>query len=124
MFRRNWLSPARQPIGWLASRCPRQGSYTITITATDAAGNSHSYTETFDNFSQNNFTIEAEDFDFNGGQFIDNPVPTGPIHGVSLALQRTVITCILGLIRPMQPIWHGFDNVTNDTGETFIYRSE
>ena len=54
----------------------QQGSYAITITATDAAGHSHSYSETFDTFSQNNFMIEAEDFDFNSGQFIDNPVPT------------------------------------------------
>ncbi|HXR48581.1 MAG TPA: hypothetical protein VN784_14185 [Candidatus Limnocylindrales bacterium] len=54
----------------------QQGSCAITITATDAAGHSHSYSETFDTFKQSNFMIEAEDFDFNSGQFIDNPVPT------------------------------------------------
>ncbi|HEV2437748.1 MAG TPA: hypothetical protein VG077_17270 [Verrucomicrobiae bacterium] len=54
----------------------QQGSYAITITATDAAGHSHSYSETFDTLSQNNFMIEAGDFDFNGGQWIDNPLET------------------------------------------------
>ena len=53
-----------------------QGYYTVTITATDALGHSNTHTETFDNFSQNNFTIEAGDFDFNGGQWIDNPLET------------------------------------------------
>ena len=62
---------------WLVSLPLSQGSYTCTITATDAAGHSHSFSDTFDTFSQNNFMIEAEDFDFNGGQFIDNPIPTG-----------------------------------------------
>jgi hypothetical protein len=54
----------------------QQGSYSITITATDAAGHSHSYSEIFDTFSQNNLMIEAGDFDFNGGQWIDNPIET------------------------------------------------
>ena len=30
----------------------------------------------FDTFSQDNFIFEAEDFDFGGGRFINNPVPT------------------------------------------------
>ncbi len=54
----------------------QQGSYAMTITATDAAGHSHSYNETFDTFSQTNFMIEAGDFDFNGGVWIDNPLET------------------------------------------------
>ena len=53
-----------------------QGIYTATITATDAVGRSKSYTETFDNFSQNNLMIEADEFDFNGGQWIDNSIQT------------------------------------------------
>ena len=62
---------------WLVSLpLAQQGSYSITITATDAAGHSHSYSETFDTFSQNNFMIEAGDFDFNGGQWFDNPIET------------------------------------------------
>ena len=39
---------------------------------------SNSVSETFDTFSQNNLMIEGVDWDFNGGQFIDNPVPTAP----------------------------------------------
>jgi hypothetical protein len=63
----NWA--ARLPL-------PSQGLYTCIITAKDANGNSQSYTETFDTFSQNNLMIEAGDFDFNGGQWIDNPLET------------------------------------------------
>jgi hypothetical protein len=70
---------------WLVNLPLSQGSYTCTITATDAAGHSHSFSDTFDTFSQNNFMIEAEDFDFNGGQFIDNPIPTGAYVGTALA---------------------------------------
>lgn len=59
--------------------CPQNQLITLVINATDANGGSNSISETFDTFSQNNFMIEAEDFDFNGGQFIDSPVPTFPI---------------------------------------------
>ncbi|HUA39329.1 MAG TPA: hypothetical protein VMA35_13135 [Candidatus Sulfopaludibacter sp.] len=62
---------------------PQQGSYSLAITATDAAGHSHSYSETFDTFSQNNFMIEAGDFDFNGGQWIDNPLETATTTAVT-----------------------------------------
>ncbi|MGH7953322.1 MAG: hypothetical protein ACREFE_15610, partial [Limisphaerales bacterium] len=60
---------------------PQNQILTMVIKATDANGASNSLTATFDTFSQTNFTIEAEDFDFNGGQYIDNPVPTGPNTG-------------------------------------------
>jgi beta-glucanase (GH16 family) len=49
--------------------------YTISITATNASGGAATNL-TFDTFNQAGFTIEAEDFDFSSGQFIDNPVPT------------------------------------------------
>jgi hypothetical protein len=55
----------------------QQGYYTAVITATDAAGHSNTYTESFDNFSQSNLMIEADAWDFNGGQFITNPIETG-----------------------------------------------
>ena len=58
--------------------CPQNKFITLTVIATDANGVSNSVTETFDTFSQNDLMIEAEDYDFNSGQFIDNPVPTGP----------------------------------------------
>jgi hypothetical protein len=61
--------------------CPQNQIVTLLINATDANGLSNSVSESFDTFSQNNFMIEAVDFDFNGGQFIDNPVPTGNTSG-------------------------------------------
>ena len=61
--------------------CPQNQLITLVITAQDATGLSNSISETFDTFSQNNLMIEGVDFDFNGGQFIDNPVPTGDTVG-------------------------------------------
>ncbi len=48
-------------------------SYVIGITVMDANGNPATTSVIFDTMSPNNYTWEAEDFDFNGGQFIDNP---------------------------------------------------
>jgi hypothetical protein len=61
--------------------CPQNQIVTLLINVRDANGLSNSVSESFDTFSQNNFMIEAVDFDFNGGQFIDNPVPTGNTSG-------------------------------------------
>jgi hypothetical protein len=58
--------------------CPQNQLMTVTINATDASGASNSITQTFDTFSQNNLMIEGVDWDFNGGQFIDDPIPTAP----------------------------------------------
>jgi hypothetical protein len=51
-------------------------NYTAVITVTDNAGYSHSTTVYFDTFNPASYDIEAEDFDFNSGQYIDNPVIT------------------------------------------------
>ncbi len=48
--------------------------YSVTIMATDNRHLTSSSIITFNTLSY--FTWEAEDYDFNGGQFIDNPVPT------------------------------------------------
>ncbi|HWV99274.1 MAG TPA: hypothetical protein VNZ64_06215 [Candidatus Acidoferrum sp.] len=62
---------------WNASLpCPQNQLITLVVTATDANALSNSVSETFDTFSQDNLMIEAEDFDFNAGQFIDDPIPT------------------------------------------------
>jgi len=58
--------------------CPQNELITLVINATDANGSSNTVTETFDTFTQNNLMIEGVDWDFNGGQFIDDPVPTAP----------------------------------------------
>jgi len=53
-------------------------TYTAAITVTDLNGSSANSSFTFDTWNPL-FVVEAEDFDFSNGQFIDNPVPTtGP----------------------------------------------
>jgi hypothetical protein len=59
---------------------PQNQLLTLGVNVTDANGNLKSFTQTFDTFSQNDFMFEAEDWDFAGGQFIDNPVPTGNVN--------------------------------------------
>ena len=51
-------------------------NYTALIEVTDADNAKSSATIFFDTFDKASFTVEAEDYNFNGGQFIDNPVPT------------------------------------------------
>ncbi len=58
--------------------CPQNQLINLVINVSDANGGSNSVSETFDTFSQSNLMIEAEDFDFNHGQFYDNPTPTYP----------------------------------------------
>jgi hypothetical protein len=50
-------------------------TYTAVINVTDANGNTSSSTLNIDTWNPV-FQIEGEDFDFSGGQYIDNPVPT------------------------------------------------
>ena len=52
-------------------------THTAIITATNALGHGISVTNQFDTFTQNNFMFEAEDFDYNGGQYI-SPVDWYP----------------------------------------------
>ena len=54
----------------------QQVANTAVMTATDSLGLMGSSTVTFDTFNPNNFIVKAEEFDFNYGQFIDNPVYT------------------------------------------------
>jgi hypothetical protein len=51
--------------------------YTTVITVTDGNGNQATVTKSFDTFSALNFTWEAEDFDYGGGQFISTPQTNG-----------------------------------------------
>ena len=50
--------------------------YTYAINVVDSNGLTNNVSGTFDTFSQTNFMIEAGDYDFNGGQWIDNPLET------------------------------------------------
>jgi hypothetical protein len=63
---------------WAAS-CPLVPStvYTAVITVTDNAGEVATTTANFDTFSAGSYTWEAEDYDYSGGQFIDNPQVDG-----------------------------------------------
>jgi hyaluronate lyase len=47
--------------------------YTVVVTVTDTNGNLATTTKSFDTFSAANYIWEAEDYDYNGGHFIDNP---------------------------------------------------
>jgi hypothetical protein len=67
---------------------PQNQIVNLIISVTDANGQTKSVTNNFDTFTQNNFMVEAEDFDFNSGEFIDNPVPTGNAN-VALASLAT-----------------------------------
>jgi hypothetical protein len=55
--------------------------YSVAITLTDNNGSS-SYSTTFGTFSANNYTWEAEDWDYNSAQFFDNP-QVGAYAGLS-----------------------------------------
>jgi hyaluronate lyase len=47
--------------------------YTAVITATDTNGHITTTTNSFDTFSFGNYVWQAEDFDYGGGHYIDNP---------------------------------------------------
>jgi hypothetical protein len=47
--------------------------YTVTVLVTDANGNTGTTSASFDTFSSSYYTWEGEDFDYEGGQFFDNP---------------------------------------------------
>ena len=104
---------------------PANEILTMNINATDSEGLSNSVTETFDTFSQSNFMFEAVDFDFAGGQFIDNPVPTGNANEA------------IGAYLTDSYYWYPEDNSGNvavpgvdytdtnyNAGETYLYRPE
>ena len=55
---------------------PQQTINTAVITASDADGLVGSATVTFDTYNPTNFIVKAEEFDYNGGLFIDNPIYT------------------------------------------------
>jgi hypothetical protein len=90
--------------------------YRAVITVTDADGNVATLTVNFDTFSESNFTFEAEDFDFNGGQFLDNPVPTAAPTAGSFFVYPDG--------NPANAAIFGIDLTTPNSvsGEQFVYR--
>ncbi len=89
--------------------------YSATINLTDANGFTVSTTlsNTFDTFSQSNLILEAEDFDFGSGQFIDNPVPTSLPASNSYYMEATPAVSGVDLTTP-----------NNVSGEQFAYRND
>ena len=90
--------------------------YTAAVTVTDNNGNVVRGGSTFDTFSSASFTWEAEDFDFNGGQFIDNPVVS------ATPMANCYFTYPNG--DPANVAQVGIDLTTpnNASGEEFAYR--
>jgi hypothetical protein len=99
---------------------PQNQLINLTITATDATGASNQFLVSFDTFSQGNFMIEAEDWDFNDGQYIDNPIPTGPNALATNSYYSNPGDPATGLNAAVT----GVDYTTpgTDAGETFLYR--
>ena len=60
-------------------------TYSASIQVTDATGLVVTKSFSFDTFATNYYTWEAEDWDFNGGQFIDNP-QTNAYAGLTTAI--------------------------------------
>jgi hypothetical protein len=61
---------------------PNVPNYTAAISVTNANGITASTTVHFDTFSPTLYSWEAEDYDYNGGQYIDNP-PLDAYFGLS-----------------------------------------
>jgi hypothetical protein len=86
-------------------------NYTAIINAMDNASNSVTATVYFDTFSGSSFVWEAEDYDYNSGQYIDNPVPTSaPAAQSYFGLDGN------------QGIDYNYVNVA--TGSLFLYRPD
>ena len=109
------------------SSVANQLAVTVSVSAVDNNGLTNGVSATFDTFGQNNFMIEAVDWDFNGGEFIDNPIPTGYWVGGTTAPYGYTATnsyfyypagnsgnaAILGV---------DYSTPGTDAGETFVYR--
>jgi hypothetical protein len=95
-----------------------QINQSYAISAVDNNGLSNSVSGTFDTFSQNNLMIEAGDFDFNGGQWIDNPIETA----TSASDTNSYYYYPGG--NPVNTAEYGIDYTTTNvtTAETYLYR--
>ncbi|HWY29609.1 MAG TPA: discoidin domain-containing protein, partial [Candidatus Acidoferrum sp.] len=104
------------PSNWnvsFAGLLPNQFN-SATINVTDASGSFSTATvNNFDTFSQSNFMWEAEDFDFGGGQFIENPVPAAAPATNSYYQEATSAMVGVDLTTP-----------NNISGEQFAYRND
>ncbi|HTQ49589.1 MAG TPA: hypothetical protein VMJ12_02680 [Candidatus Acidoferrales bacterium] len=95
-------------------------SVTFAISAVDNNGLSNGVSGTFDTFSQTNLMIEAGDFDFNGGQWIDNPLETATLNGATNSYYYYPGN------NPANGAVYGVDFTTTNVtaAETYLYRLE
>jgi hypothetical protein len=92
-------------------------NYAAVISVTDNLGNNHSTTVYFDTFNPASYDIEAEDYDFGGGQFIDNPVITSVAESDSYFDQAPVTDGVdesYGAVEP--PLTADYHFRANDYG--------
>ncbi len=113
-FNTNWTVSVS-----LLSLPANQVNQTFAIGVKDSNGLTNGVSGSFDTFSQNNFMIEAEDYDFSSGQFIDNPIQTGP----NTTATNSYYGFPGGTLGANLAVY-GVDYTTSNTitGETFIYR--
>ncbi len=91
--------------------------YSVALNVTNLDGVTSYYTNNFDTFSQNNFMIEADEFDFNGGQWIDNSIQT------ATAASAADSYYFYPAGNENNSAEYGIDyTTTNVTGETYLYR--
>ncbi|HEY1789749.1 MAG TPA: hypothetical protein VGJ73_16495, partial [Verrucomicrobiae bacterium] len=91
--------------------------YSVVVNVTNLDGLTATYTNSFDTFNQNNFTVEADEFDFNGGQWIDNSIQTATALGAANSYY------FYPGGDPNNTAEYGIDyTTTNVTGETYLYR--
>jgi Carbohydrate binding module (family 6) len=64
-------SPANRTVSYTGLQA--NTNHTVTISVTDSNSNVGSITVNFDTFKSSYFTWEAEDYDYDTGQFFDNP---------------------------------------------------
>ena len=93
--------------------------HTAIITVTNALGHGISVTNQFDTFTQNNFMVEAEDFDYGGGQYI-SPVIGSRMRMKAFRTQSPTLTLSIPRLRvSCFPIAMGFPKAScKITGRT------
>jgi hypothetical protein len=108
-------------------------TYTAVITVTDARAQVATTTVTFDTFNPNDFTWEAEDFDFDptmspvsngtGKRYIDNPAPTNPTSGgasnsyyAQISSLGIDVSSLFGNQHPGTYVWRPSDYVVTEVG--------
>jgi hypothetical protein len=83
------LNLAGSPTNWNVSypHLLPNTMYSLAVTVTDTNGNIATITNSFDTFNPLNYVVEAEDFDYGGGHFLDGP-QTNAYAGLSCVTNK------------------------------------